>query len=1141
MPIDIASGNLHIEKTDIAVPGRLALVWERRYSGALLGGPPGILGPGWTSGLECTLTRLPGAFEFVAPTGAREVLPDPEGLVEQGGVSRHFGANLEVFAQKSRIIVQRWNVESGEVRRFIFLPGRPGTAWPLAAIEDLCGAGLDLRHDDQGRPVSIRQRAEGRTLRLRYDKRGLLGSVALDGPSGEAIEVARYEYGADGALSAAFDALGYADRYVYDRAGRLAREVQKDGGVFAYRYDGAGRCIWSTGLDHYDEKRLRFLTAVRITEVTDSYGRTRRYQHLPTGQISSEWDPLGAEVRTAYDDHGRIVEVVAATGATTRYGYDERGNRSLFVNALGDAFQYTFNENHQVQGITDPNGNLWKHYYDEQNRLSVTEDPSGARWSLTYDHEGNLVALINPSGVSRTFSFERGILAGVTDWKGNATELHFDPFGRLALRRDPLGHVVGRIYDRVGNLVRVNLPDGGRLLAEYDAAGNLVRYEDAAGRIQERRFGACRRLIEELDGNGNRVTYQWGTEPGRLDAVVNALEETYRFTYDAAGRCIQEVAFDGRELRFEYDASGRCVRATNGASEVVEMVRDALGRVVGKRLPDGDESRYAYDKLGNLVEASNREMTIVLERDAVGRLVREVQGQHWLKSETSVLGQTTRLETDLGLVVEYEGDENGFWRALNTGGRAAFQFHRDARGQEIGRSLPSAGSLRQEFDPVGRLVAQRVSWNSHRQQGTGGAFPLSAERVIERAYRRDANGLVQTIRDKSLGVARYSFDPGERLLGVLRDHGVDEQFAYDPAGNLTQIEAREGSHLTTEELSYGPGNRLLRKGNAEYQYDGQGRLVRKIVHRATPEVWTYEWDALDRLRSIVRPDGAVWQYGYDALTRRVRKSGPDEDVRFIWHGNVPVQEVSSRGTITSWLFAQESFVPLAMVRDGRLCSIVSDHLGTPVAMLDESGAAVWRMRARAFGEAVVEDAGISCPFRFQGQYYDAESGLHYNRMRYYDPAVGRFIQQDPLRFASSTNFYKYHTNPIGWIDPLGLCETFYRTMSKEDYEELLKTGKVPATSETFISPTQGFSESYEGVLVKFTVKPGTTEALEGIGVRDNSRIARSEYPEMPPVASGWKEDKAFFKGEGNQVNIGLGKGTALDTFNQNIESHEKVR
>jgi uncharacterized protein RhaS with RHS repeats len=162
-------------------------------------------------------------------------------------------------------------------------------------------------------------------------------------------------------------------------------------------------------------------------------------------------------------------------------------------------------------------------------------------------------------------------------------------------------------------------------------------------------------------------------------------------------------------------------------------------------------------------------------------------------------------------------------------------------------------------------------------------------------------------------------------------------------------------------------------------------------------------------------------------------------------------------------------------------------------------------------------------------------------MRYYDPAVGRFIQQDPLRFASSTNFYKYQTNPVGWIDPLGLCETFYRTMSKEDYEELLKTGKVPATSETFISPTQGFSESYDGVLVKFTVKPGTTEALEGIGVRDNSRIARSEYPEMPPVASGWKEDKAFFKGEGNQVNIGLGNGTALDTFNQNVESHEKVR
>ena len=82
----------------------------------------------------------------------------------------------------------------------------------------------------------------------------------------------------------------------------------------------------------------------------------------------------------------------------------------------------------------------------------------------------------------------------------------------------------------------------------------------------------------------------------------------------------------------------------------------------------------------------------------------------------------------------------------------------------------------------------------------------------------------------------------------------------------------------------------------------------------------------------------------------------------------------------------------------------------------------------------------------------------------------------PVCALEQANFYTYVRNPVGWIDPWGLCETFYRTMSKEDYEEFVKTGKVPATSETFISPTQGFSENYDGVMVKFSMKPGTAGA-----------------------------------------------------------------
>lgn len=115
-------------------------------------------------------------------------------------------------------------------------------------------------------------------------------------------------------------------------------------------------------------------------------------------------------------------------------------------------------------------------------------------------------------------------------------------------------------------------------------------------------------------------------------------------------------------------------------------------------------------------------------------------------------------------------------------------------------------------------------------------------------------------------------------------------------------------------------------------------------------------------------------------------------------------------------------------------------------------------------------------------------------------------------------------------------ETFYRTMSKADHATLMSTRKLPATSEAFISPTKSFAQGYDGVLAEITLKPGTTKALQSIGVRDASALTRAAHSEMPMVSKGWKSNNAFFKGEGNQINIGLGNGKALDIFNSGIQT-----
>ena len=234
----------------------------------------------------------------MTPTGSVEVFVDSEGAVERGETIRLLGAFLEIFLHDGRYVVQSYHMKTDKVLRYCFAPTVRGQPMLLASCEDVTGQGLDLERDNMGRLITIRQRLEKRALRLDYDTNGLLQTVILQAPNGRDYPLARYQYDTHGRLGIAFDALNYADRYEYDTQGRLIREMAKDGGVRSYRYDNHGRCIWSSCLDHYDEKQLRFLDAVRVTEVTDTYDSTWRYQYLSSGQITSEWNPLGVETTT---------------------------------------------------------------------------------------------------------------------------------------------------------------------------------------------------------------------------------------------------------------------------------------------------------------------------------------------------------------------------------------------------------------------------------------------------------------------------------------------------------------------------------------------------------------------------------------------------------------------------------------------------------------------------------------------------------------------------------------------------------------------------------------------------------------------------------------------------------------------------
>ncbi|KPW41173.1 YD repeat-containing protein [Pseudomonas syringae pv. apii] len=167
------------------------------------------------------------------------------------------------------------------------------------------------------------------------------------------------------------------------------------------------------------------------------------------------------------------------------------------------------------------------------------------------------------------------------------------------------------------------------------------------------------------------------------------------------------------------------------------------------------------------------------------------------------------------------------------------------------------------------------------------------------------------------------------------------------------------------------------------------------------------------------------------MGRRVGKQseikGQSDHKRFLWQGLRMLRE-ESPGQSSLYLYEPGSYAPLARVdkKEGETENKVyyyhTDQIGTPLEMTDADGQIVWQAKYRAWGaveKLVVNE--VEQNLRFQGQYFDVETGLHYNTFRYYDPEIGRFTTQDPIGLLGGENLYQYAPSPIGWIDPWGLC------------------------------------------------------------------------------------------------------------------------
>jgi RHS repeat-associated protein len=516
---------------------------------------------------------------------------------------------------------------------------------------------------------------------------------------------------------------------------------------------------------------------------------------------------------------------------------------------------------------------------------------------------------------------------------------------------------------------------------------------------------------------GERIELRYDSE-SELIAVINEDGETYAYSRDACGRIKEERTFEGRRRTFTRDLLGRVTMEFLPDDTMRTFAYDVLGNVTKVLHPDSEEETYAHDVVGNLTRATNPAGTATFERDARGRLIGERFGNDWVASTRDSLGRRVEVATSRGLAERIArtavGDVQavGVWErdaSGNSGPKWHVAFERDAAGAELGRRMPGGVEARWVRDAAGRPSSQVITRRQDLVDRTDYQW-AGLERLAART-------------DAGRGRTDYLHDPRGRLAGARTPDGKTMWRAPSRIGNLFKTEDRR-------DRRYGKGGVLLEDGGTTYAYDASGNVIQK--HAPDGSTWKYAWNGAAMLARVELPDGESVAFAYDALGRRVSKTCGSRTTRWLWDGNVPVHEWTrddgaldtsdTRDSVTTWLFEPETFAPLAkLTPDGKRISIVTDYLGTPREMFDEAGNLAWKAQLDVYGVAKPQEgAREDCPWRSAGQYEDVESGLYYNRFRYYDPNRGDYISQDPVRLRGGTELYGYVRDPLIWVDPLGL-------------------------------------------------------------------------------------------------------------------------
>jgi RHS repeat-associated protein len=837
--------------------------------------------------------------------------------------------------------------------------------------------------------------------------------------------------------------------------------------------NGAGQ------LDHItDPDNVRALTVAysgnRIVTATNRIGGTTTIAYDQYGGLTSVTGPAVpttdrgvASSTTTYRSREMALLPAAGLGAFTAPGTrvfpdstwlrarSQLGDSTrILANGAGDALAVvTRNPQGKLESTTTD--------YDSAGRPIRVISTAGTRQSYTWsgalvtqvkDLPANLTTdyayngfgqptTVSVNSVLQQRNFYSAAPAGLLDstTSGNSTtRFTYDARGRTLSMRDGAQHLTSLTYQSGGaqNLATVS-NDGKTTQFGYDGYGRPSQVTDAASRTVTTTFDDMNRAIHAV--GPDLAAFSWNYDDvNRSYTFTDAKAQLYRTVLNAAGMTVQSA--DPRLLSdyYGYDSDGALSTVTTRGMRSVTIAHDLMGRD-SLMSGGGLVTSFAYDTASKWTAYGTAEATDTVFTDDDGRVAKQVTvrggqrftlttvygdlgeplmvsatsplwtGSRWVNSAVDPIGRPNYVGdfAGRGTSIAYNADSRPETIKLPTGSSTYFLTHSMTYAANDGLSNVTHNYGANALDKTYSYdVLNRLSVLGRGSAGDG----------ARRTVGYDVAGRLRQVADTTISPVSEWVCPTMEITDCYWSYsyaftpGFQESYAYDATGNRTD----RGGVTTT-------GNRLTSFDGFTIGYDDDGNVTSKSGNGVTQ---AFVWNAFGQLTSVTT-NGTVTTFAYDGLGRRIRKTTNGVTTAFLYDGDNLIMQLDGAGQPQ----LEFSYYPgvdhphhVINSNPGSVYYYETTQPGNVTSLVDINGTVVDSYEYTPFGKALTTTEQVNQPFRFAARQMDSETGLYYYRARYYDPALARFLSEDPIGLAGGVNPYAYVGNdPINATDPYGLC------------------------------------------------------------------------------------------------------------------------